>query len=72
MDTESWYGTGAVITGLIAYFAIWIYALYEWGILVGLAIGWFPAMIGAVIIGAIWPLIVLALAGIILLTFYAN
>jgi len=48
---------GAVITGIIAFFGIWIYSFVSWGFLIGLMIGWLPAIIGAFIIGALWPLI---------------
>lgn len=65
-DDNSWYGIGAVVTGIIAFFAIWIYAFVVWGFLMGLAIGWLPAIIGAFIIGALWPLMVVLLAGLIL------
>lgn len=47
-----------VLIGVVSFFGIWIYAFNEWGLLVGLAIGWLPAIIGAFIIGFTWPLIV--------------
>ena len=59
MDFEDTYITGAYITGVITFFGIWIYAFASWGFLVGLAIGWLPAMIGAYIFGFLWPLILL-------------
>ncbi len=66
---DFWYMIGVVITGIIAFFAIWIYAFFAWGFLIGLAIGWLPALIGAFIIGFLWPLVVLALVviGILIL-----
>ncbi len=53
----------AFIVGILAFFAIWIYSFFSWGFLIGLAIGWLPALIGGLIIGVLWPLI---LIGIIL------
>lgn len=47
---------GFVIAGLISGIAIWIYAFSEWGLLLGLAFGWIPALIGGIIIGILWPL----------------
>lgn len=47
---------GFVIAGFISAIAIWIYSFYEWGLLLGLIFGWIPALIGGVIIGALWPL----------------
>jgi len=67
MNNDSWYGIGANITGVIAFFAIWIYAFISWGFLVGLAIGWLPAIIGAFILGILWPLVAFAVAIIVLL-----
>lgn len=61
MESDSWYMIGAIITGGIAFFVLWIYAFFAWGFLIGLAIGWLPAIIGAFIIGLLWPLVVLAL-----------
>lgn len=55
-DTKA-YTTPAWIIGIITFISIWIYALSEWGLLIGLVIGWLPAIIGAVIIGFLWPII---------------
>lgn len=51
----------AVIIGVIAFFGIWIYAFVTWGLLIGLAIGWLPALIGGFILGLLWPLVVLVI-----------
>lgn len=58
---SDWYFGGAILTGIIAFIGIWIYAISEWGILIGLMVGWLPAGIGAFILGAIWPLVALFL-----------
>ncbi|OWK26669.1 MAG: hypothetical protein US76_01470 [Parcubacteria group bacterium GW2011_GWA2_38_13b] len=67
MDDNNWYIIGAWITGVIAFFVIWIYSFFAWGFLIGLAIGWLPAIIGAFILGFLWPLVALALAGLAIL-----
>lgn len=54
------YAVGAVITGGLAFIVIWVYAILTWGLLLGLIIGWLPAMIGAVVLGYLWPLVVAA------------
>ena len=51
----------ACITGVVSFFAIWIYAFTSWGFLIGLAVGWLPAIIGAFLIGALWPIALPAL-----------
>lgn len=72
MVNKFWYMVGAMITGAIAFFAIWIYAFASWGLLIGLAIGWLPALIGATIVGLLWPLVVLALLWIGGLILYSS
>ena len=60
-ESSEGYLIGAVITGLLIFFAIWIYSLSEWGLLLGLLFGWLPAVIGAFIGGFLWPLLILLL-----------
>lgn len=54
MDT---YLKGGVVTAIIGFIVLWIYAISSWGLLIGLMIGWFPAAIGAVVLGIIWPVV---------------
>jgi hypothetical protein len=61
-----YYDKGTWTMGIIAFLIIWIYAIISWGFLVGLAIGWLPALIGGFIAALLWPLIAL---GIIILIF---
>ena len=56
---DNWYKVGACITGVIVFFLVWIIALFEWGFLVGLSIGWFPAAIAGVVGGLLWPILAL-------------
>jgi len=53
------------ITGLVVFICIFIYAMSEWGFLLGLAVGWLPALIGGFIAGVCWPIIWL-IVGIVL------
>ena len=59
-DTE-WYSIGFVITGLITFLGSWIYCIATYGFLLGVGLGWLPSIIVAVIAGALWPLIALAI-----------
>jgi hypothetical protein len=61
MSKTDLYILGAFITGLLSFCVIWLYALTEWGILLGLAIGWIPALIGGFILAIFWPLLVILL-----------
>lgn len=66
---ENWYWAGGWVCGGLTFFGCWIYAIATWGFLLGVAFGWIPAAIIAVIIGFIWPLLaflVLAAAGALL------
>lgn len=67
MDGGEKYMIGVWIVGVISFIAIWIYALATWGFLIGLMLGWIPALIGGAILGFLWPLVVLAVIGIIIL-----
>lgn len=64
------YPFGAVV-GLVTFVSCWWYAIVSWGFLLGVAFGWVPALIIAILFGAImvltWGLIAFAIAGIVLL-----
>ena len=51
MDDNGWYGvTGSVmgfLGGAIAFIAIWIAAVGSVGWVIGIALGWIPAYLGA-------------------------
>lgn len=70
MDYEDIYIIGRIITGVILFIGIWIYAFAKWGFLIGLAIGWLPAIIGAFLLSFLWPLFALAIIAIILILLY--
>lgn len=54
------YFTPAIVVGGLSFCAIWLYALLEWGLLLGFLFGWMPAVIGGAFLGAIWPLTIVA------------
>jgi len=51
----------AGLFGILIFCPVWLIAISEWGLLVGLMAGWIPALIGGVVLGLLWPL---TLAGI--------
>ena len=51
------YGIWAVLVGIIVFIGVWIYAIAQWGFLLGIMVGWIPAMITAYIAGFLWPLL---------------
>lgn len=64
---EELYPIIALIVGLITGLVIWIYAISTWGLLIGLMLGWIPALIGGFVVGILWPLVVI---GVIVLCFF--
>lgn len=54
---EEYPGVIGGIIGVLAFLGIWIYALSEWGFLLGLMFGWIPAIIGGIVAAYIWPLL---------------
>jgi hypothetical protein len=66
MDGDTYWGW-AFITGILVFAGVWIYAMSEWGFLLGIMFGWIPSLIAAFVGGLLWPLIALAVIGIILI-----
>ncbi len=58
----------AWIVGLIVFAITWLFAMTEWGVLLGLMFGWIPALIAGVVGGLIWPFVV----GVVVLTLLAG
>jgi len=53
------YSVGFVLVWVIAFIGFWIYAINDYGFLLGVGVGWFPAAIAATVVAALWPLIML-------------
>lgn len=66
------YEKGAVITGLLVFIAVWLYAIANWGLLIGLVIGWLPALIAGAVLGVIWPVPALIACGLVLVMVHAH
>lgn len=64
---DNWYSVGFAITAFIVFVGCWIYCIATYGFLVGVGIGWLPSGIVAAIAGAVWPLIAIGIAGVILI-----
>jgi hypothetical protein len=62
-NKEGNYMVGVWIVGVLSFIVIWIISLFSWGLL-GIVFGWIPALIGGVILGFLWPIVVLALLGV--------
>lgn len=55
------YSATSYITGAIAFIFVWIYAISQWGFLVGISLGWIPAIITALLAAILWPLAIFLL-----------
>lgn len=71
MNNDVYY-LGVKLFGILGFICIWIYSFATWGFLIGLAIGWLPALIGGVIIGLLWPIFLILLVLFVLLIFYST
>jgi hypothetical protein len=58
------YWLGYFITWAVTFIGCWIYAIVAYGFLLGVGLGWLPSAIVATIISFLWPLLVIAVAGI--------
>lgn len=69
MSSDSSYQGGVVIVGglsaIIIFIGAWAYCIATYGFLLGVGLGWLPAVITAIIVGALvgflWPLIALGI-----------
>lgn len=68
---EDYPGIVGIIIGIITGVCVWIYAISQWGLLLGLAFGWFPAIIAATIAYFIWP-VFLIIIGIFIIILLLN
>jgi hypothetical protein len=50
------------VVGFISGIGSWIYCIYEFGFLLGVGLGWIPALIVSNIAGIIWPIVVILAA----------
>lgn len=54
------YLIGVWIVGVLSFICIWLYSFFAWGFLIGLIFGWIPALIGGLLFGFLWPLVIIA------------
>ncbi len=59
------YRVGIVITWVIIFACAWIYCIASYGFVLGLGLGWLPAIIAATVFCWFWP--VYAIGGAVLL-----
>ena len=63
------YAAGFLITTFVAFIGFWIYCIATYGFLLGVGFGWFPSLIAGIIIGAVWPLLLLGVIIFIWVTY---
>lgn len=68
-----WYWGVALLVGIVIFIGVWIYSITQWGFLIGITIGWLPAIIAGFIGGILWGLLAILFVGwIILLVFLSR
>ena len=55
------YDVGFFMVAVPVFIAVWVMAIDSYGLVVGLGLGWLPAIVVAVLSGAIWPVLLLSL-----------
>lgn len=65
------YEKGAYIVGGIAFVIAWIYAIASYGFFLGVGLGWLPAAVIGFIAGILWPIVLFALALLLLFFVWA-
>ncbi len=67
-----WYRRGFWITAVVTFFSSWIYCIASYGFLFGVGLGWLPSLIVAPVVGALWPLLAVGVAGVALLLLWSG
>lgn len=62
MEPTKGYWIGYWTTWLILFIGFWIYAISEYGFLLGVGIGWLPSIIAASILAFLWPVAAIGIA----------
>jgi hypothetical protein len=63
---EGWYYLGVFISAILIFLGVWIYAMNDWGFLIGIMFGWIPALIAGIVGGFLWPILALGIIWMIL------
>lgn len=64
MTDQGIYRQGFLLTAVLVFLGSWGYCVLNYGFLIGVGLGWIPAAITALVIAAIWPFVLLVLAGV--------
>lgn len=70
MDDGGPYAIVGAILGVVAFFGCWAYAIYSWGFLLGVGLGWIPSIFIGLIAFAVGPFL-LSLGILLLIGAYA-
>jgi len=60
MGIKDCYTTIAAIFGVIIFIGIYLYSIVEHG-LIGIALGWIPAIMAGGFLGMLWPLLLIGI-----------
>jgi uncharacterized membrane protein YoaK (UPF0700 family) len=54
------YDVGFCMVAVPVFLGSWAWAIDSWGPMIGFALGWLPALVLALMAGALWPVLVLS------------
>lgn len=60
MDLATIYAGACIVFGVAGGIAIWVAAICQSGLVWGGTVGLIPAWFGGMVVGAIWPLLIIA------------
>ncbi|AXK73034.1 hypothetical protein DWG18_12615 [Lysobacter sp. TY2-98] len=63
------YQNGAILVWLVTFFGCWVYCIQNYGVSLGVGLGWLPSILVATVAGALWPLL-LVFAAVVGWTFF--
>lgn len=64
---QDWYIKIGWVAAIITFIGVWAYAIFGWNFLLGIVVGWVPALVAGTVAFFAWPL-----AALVVLFIYFN
>ena len=59
-DEMELYRGGVKVVGWPVFVLAWLYAVTQYGFFLGVGLGWIPAAVIGLVVGALWPVLLIA------------
>lgn len=69
--TSKEYFTGFWVVAVPTFIGCYIYCIVSYGFLLGVGLGWLPSAITAVVAGLLWPIVLVAIAVLVLIILFS-